>query len=77
MIGVNETMNTNARLDELLQDRNMTVFQFSKESGIPYSTLANPRYCGTQLSVDTIEWICDALKISMAEFFTPSSQVHT
>ena len=70
-------MNTNARLDELLQDRNMTVFQFSKESGIPYSTLANPRYRGTQLSVDTIEWICDALKISMAEFFTPSSQVHT
>ena len=70
-------MNTNARLDELLQDRNMTVFQFSKESGIPYSTLANPRYRGTQLSVDTIEWICDALKISMAEFFTPSNQVHT
>ena len=63
-------MNTNARLDELLQDRNMTVFQFSKESGIPYSTLANPRYRGTQLSVDTIEWICKALKISMAEFFS-------
>lgn len=67
-------MNTNARLDELLQDRNMTVFQFSKESGIPYSTLANPRYRGTQLSVDTIEWICDALGITMAEFFTISAQ---
>lgn len=70
-------MNTNARLDELLQDQNMTAFQFSKESGIPYSTLANPRYRRTQLSVDTIEWICNVLKISMAEFFTPSNQVHT
>lgn len=77
MIGVNVILNTNARLDELLRARNTNIFQFSKDSGIPYSTLANPRYRGTQLSVDTIEWICEALKISMAEFFTPSNQVHT
>ena len=54
-------MNTHARLDELLQARNLTMFQFSKDSGISYSTLANPRYRETQLSVDTIELICKAL----------------
>ena len=63
-------MNTNTRLDELLQARNTNIFQFSKDSGIPYSTLANPRYRGTQLSVNTIELICKALGISMADFFT-------
>lgn len=63
-------MNTNARLDELLQARNTNIFQFSKDSGIPYSTLANPRYRGTQLSVNTIELICKALGISMADFLT-------
>ena len=63
-------MNTHARLDELLRDRNTNIFQFSKDSGIPYRTLANPRYRGTQLSVDTIELICRALGISMADFFT-------
>ena len=63
-------LNTNARLDELLRARNTNIFQFSKDSGIPYSTLANPRYRSTQLSVYTIELICKALGISMAEFFT-------
>lgn len=72
MIGVNVILNTNARLDELLRARNTNIFQFSKDSGIPYSTLANPRYRKTQLSVDTIELICNALGISMAEFFTPN-----
>lgn len=63
-------LNTNARLDELLRAKNTNIFQFSKDSGILYSTLANPRYRGTQLSVDTIEQICKVLGISMAEFFT-------
>ena len=67
---MNVILNTNARLDELLRDRNTNIFQFSKDSGIPYSTLANPLYRGTQLSVDTIELICRALGISMADFFT-------
>ena len=31
-------------------------------------------YRGTQLSVDTIELICKALKISMADFFTVTLQ---
>ena len=29
-------MNTNARLDELLRARNTNIFQFSKDSGIPF-----------------------------------------
>ena len=67
-------MDTYARFDELLQAKNLTMFQFSKDSGIPYSTLANPRYRGTQLSVDTIELICQALGISPAAFFMTDTE---
>ena len=74
MIGVNVILNTNARLDELLRARNTNIFQFSKDSGIPYSTLANPRYRKTQLSVDTIELVCKALCISLSEFFADDNR---
>ena len=69
-------MNTHARLDELLQARNLTMIQFSKDSGISYSTLANPRYRETQLSVDTIELICKALGISMSAFFELDTDIN-
>ena len=62
-------MNTHARLDELLHERNMTSYQLCQSRNIPYR--------GSQLSVDTIEQICRVLGISMAEFFTPSNQVRT
>ena len=69
-------MDTYARFDELLQARNLSIFQFSKDSGIPYSTFANSRHRGTQLSVDTIELICQALGISLAAFFMTEEETN-
>ena len=69
-------MDTYAQFDELLQVRSLTMFQFSKESGIPYSTFANSRHRGTQLSVDTIELICQALGISTAAFFMTEEEAN-
>ena len=63
-------MNTHARLDELLHERNMTLYQLCQSGNIPYTTLRVSRCRGSQLSVDTIEQICKVLGISMAEFFT-------
>ena len=71
------TLNTHARLDELLHERNMTLYQLCQSGNIPYTTLRVSRCRGSQLSVDTIEQICRVLGISMAEFFTPSNQVCT
>ena len=71
------TLNTHARLDELLHERNMTLYQLCQSGNIPYTTLRVSRCRGSQLSVDTIEQICRVLGISMAEFFTPSNQVRT
>ena len=64
------TLNTHARLDELLHERNMTLYQLCQSGNIPYTTLRVSRCRGSQLSVDTIEQICRVLGISMAEFFT-------
>ena len=63
-------LNTHARLDELLHERNMTLYQLCQSGNIPYTTLRVSRCRGSQLSVDTIEQICKVLGISMAEFFT-------
>ena len=62
-------MDSLARLNELLAARNMSLFAFTKASGIHYSTFdAAKRRCG-QLSVDTIERVCAALQIPLYEFF--------
>jgi transcriptional regulator with XRE-family HTH domain len=54
---------------ELLDERELTLYQLSLLCGIPYSTLKNSETRQCQLSVDTIERICTGLKISMSDFF--------
>ena len=64
-------MDTYGRLNELLAKRHMTLYQAAKLSNMSHSTLANAKSRGGQLSVDTIERLCNALGITLAEFFTP------
>ena len=65
-------MDTYGRLNELLSERNLTLYQAAKLSNVSRSTLNNAKKCGGQLSVDTIERVCGALGITLAEFFSPS-----
>ena len=67
-------MDTYGRLNELLAERHMTLYQAAKRSNMSHSTLANAKSRGGQLSVDTIERLCNALGITLAEFFTPREQ---
>lgn len=62
-------MNTIEQLNALLSDRNMSLYEFCKASGIPYSTLSRSGKRNCQLSVDTIDRICEAIKIPTYEFF--------
>lgn len=57
-------MNTINRVQELADERRLTLCQLSKES-----TIRAAKKRGNQLSVDTIERICEALDISPSEFF--------
>ena len=62
-------MNTVARVKELGAERNLTLFRLSVICDIPYSTLKNTERRQGQLTIDTIERICQGLGLTMAEFF--------
>ena len=62
-------MDSLARLNELLAARNMSLFAFTKASGIHYSTFDAAKRRRGQLSVDTIERVCDTLQIPVYAFF--------
>lgn len=62
-------MKTTTRVYELIADRNMSLTKLAELSGVAYSTIKMAENRNTQLSVDTIERICNALGITMSEFF--------
>ncbi len=62
-------MNTMDRVNELIQERGLSLYGLAKISGVSYSTLKNTLQRNGQLTVDTIEKICLGINISMSEFF--------
>lgn len=62
-------MDTMKRVRELAAERNLSLFQLAKVSGVRYSTLKNSEQRYGQLSVDTIERLCEGLNIPIASFF--------
>lgn len=63
-------MDTLVRLQELIDERNLTITELARISGVRRSTLQTAMQRGSQLTVPTIERICQALGITLAEFFT-------
>ena len=63
-------MNTIAIVRELADERSLTFFKLSQICDVSHSTLKNSERRGGQLSVDTIERICDGLGITMSELHT-------
>ncbi len=57
------------RVHELLAERHMSLMKLAALSDTSYSTFKMTERRGGQLSVDTIERVCRALGISMAQFF--------
>ena len=54
-------MDTIARVMELADERNLSLFKLSQLCDVSYSTLKNAEMRGSQLGVPTIERICAAL----------------
>jgi len=63
-------MNTIKRVYELADERNLTLFKLLQVCNVSHSTVKNCERRGGQLTVNTIERICDGLGISLAEFFS-------
>jgi len=62
-------MDTMNRLKELLDERNLSLYKLSQLCGVSYSTLKNASARNGQLSLDSIERICQTLDIPLYEFF--------
>lgn len=63
-------MNILKKINKMRIDRGWSIYRLSVESGIPQSTLTNMFNRETLPSITTLECICSAFGITMAEFFT-------
>lgn len=68
-------MNVVERLNELMKKQGLTDYQLAKLSGLSTSTIANMRKRNTTPTVPTLESICEALNISLSQFFADDASV--
>lgn len=61
------------RIDMLMRERNWSDYKLSAESGLSSSTIANIHRRNTVPSISTLEAICSAFGITLAQFFTEDS----
>ncbi|WP_458407189.1 helix-turn-helix transcriptional regulator [Anaerotignum sp.] len=58
------------RLNELLEEKNMTQYQLYMKSGVPKSTIGNVINCTyDSVKLRIIHEMCQGLEISVCEFF--------
>ena len=58
------------RLNELLEEKNMTQYQLYMKSGVPKSTISNVINCTyDSVKLRIIHEICQGLELSVSEFF--------
>ena len=70
-------MDTIARVMQLADERNLSLFKLSQLCDVSYSTLKNAEMRGSQLGVPTIERICVALGVTLSDFFAESDSAYT
>ena len=59
-----------ARIRELASARGMTIKELCAESQISPNVIRNSENSGRQISLSTVEKICETLNISLHDFFT-------
>jgi len=62
------------RIRELMEKNNFNTYRLARKAGISLSTLASMFEKNTDPRVQTIEKICSACDISVAQFFERSSR---
>ena len=65
-------MDTIKRVPGLMHPRDVILCVLTKKCGISYSTIQSTARRGGQLSVETIERICQGLGITLKDFFDSS-----
>ena len=68
-------MDTHARLQQLLKERDWTEYKLSKECGLAQSTIGNIFRRNTAPSIASLETICKEFGITMSQFFSETDMV--
>lgn len=63
-------MNILERITELREERGWSEYRLAKEAGIPQSTITNLYKRENSPTVSTLESICRAFGLSLAQFFS-------
>ena len=61
------------KIQDLLDERNWSLYRLSKESGIPYSSLNSLFLKNNQPTITTLEKICNGFHITLSEFFSDAT----
>lgn len=67
-------MDAQKRLRQLMEERSWTEYRLAKESGLSQTTISNLFRRNNAPSLPTLEVICHAFGISLAQFFSESSE---
>ncbi len=67
-------MNIMERIDELCRQHDISKYRLSQITGISQSAFSKMARQQSTLSLETIQRICDALGISMAQFFAEADE---
>lgn len=68
-------MDTNERLQKILDERGWTYYKLSKSSGLSESTVTNIFKRNTIPSIPTLELICKGFGITLSQFFADGDMV--
>ncbi len=68
-------MDINKKIEGLRFQRGWSLYELAQESGITQSTLTSMMKRGNPPKIDTLECICDAFGITLAQFFIEDEQL--
>ncbi len=71
---MNSKFEVNARIKQLCEERNITLYELAKRSDIPYSTLSTMLHKSNQPSLITLRKLCDGLGITLSHFFNVENE---
>ena len=68
-------MDINKKIDELRFQRGWSMYELAQEAGITQSTLTSMMKRGNPPKIDTLECICEAFGITLAQFFVQDEEL--
>ena len=68
-------MDTQKRIRELMEERNWTDYRLAKEANLSHSTVTNMFNRNNAPTLPTLEAVCRAFGITLAQFFAEGEEV--